>query len=221
MSGVRVDNAWKIPSRVWVRVDNAWKIVALSRARVNDAWRITTFGAPPAKPQFNQTTDPATTSHVATGVFRIRNYDSTLAYSISNPASSRSGSDITLTGVNSSANVTAAYAVGAPQSDPGYIERRAYTFTAVPPTCTPNPPSCNPNCAPAYDCGGPDGFPGCIPCWGYGPDGSPGADGTICCGGSRGATCNPTPPTCTPNPPSKNPTPAGYLDSFGEWWRVS
>lgn len=219
MSGAKFGGSWKIPGRVWVKDSSVWKIVALSKAKIGGVWRITTFGAPPDTPLFNQTTDSATTSHVAAGVFRIRNYDPTLVYSISNASSSRSGSDITLTNGNSSADVTAAYAAGAPESDPaGYIERKAYTYTAVPPTCVGNPPSCSPNCAPAYDCAGPAGFPGCIPCWGYGPDGS--QSGSICCGGSRGATCTPTPPTCYPNPPSKNPTPAGYLDSFGEWWRV-
>lgn len=219
MSGIKVDGQWKVPGTLHVKESNSWKIVATTHAKVNGVWRITTFGAPPDTPVFDQT------SHVAAGKFQIKNYDSTLVYDDTRVSgsgtASRTGDTYTLSNVNAAFDITAAYAVGAPTSDPeGYIERKAYTFTPVPPSCYPNPPSCSPNCAPAYDCAGPAGFPGCIPCWGYGPDGSPAAGGAICCGGSRGATCSPNPPSCYPNPPSKDPTPTGYYDSFGEWWRV-
>lgn len=219
MSGIKVDGVWRVPGLVHAKVDGVWRIGATTHTKVDGVWRVTTFGAPPAKPLFNSS------SHVSKGVFRIQNYDSTLVYADTRVSGSgtatRSGSDYTLSAIPAAFNITAAYASGAPTSDPGYVERLAYTFTPTPPTCVPTPPSCFDNCAPAYDCSGPAGFPGCIPCWGFGPDGSPGADGTICCGGSRGASCNPNPPTCTPNPPTRNPTPPGYFDSFGEWWRVA
>jgi len=223
MSGIKVDGVWRVPGLVHAKVGNTWRIGATTHTKVDGSWKITTFGAPPAKPQFNFTTDPATTSHVAAGTFRIRNYDPTLVYSDTRVGgtgtATRTGSDYVLSASPSSFNITAAYATGAPQSVAGYVERLAYTFSPTPPSCFPNPPSCFDNCGVSYDCSGPAGFPGCIPCWGFGPDGT--FTGGVCCGGSRGQTCNPTPPSCFPNPPTRNPTPPGYLDSFGEWWRVS
>lgn len=171
-------------------------------------------GFKPAKPLLNH--------HTTAGQFIISNYDASLTYTISTtsgPTVTRSGNIITTTtSVTNAASITASQGL---VSDVASVERRNYTYSSGGQTCSPN-------CGSAYQ------WPGncysnssscCNPnnsCWGTGPDGSCAADGTICCGGSRGSTC-------TPNPPVKNGLPgpagsggsAGWYDSYSEWWYSS
>lgn len=159
---------------------------------------------------------PIMDHHTATGQFIITNYNSSLVYTAtlvsgSGTASLNTSTGVyTLSGANSRFSVTAAYGAGATQSTADFMERKAYTYTPV--------TTCTDNCASAYfwpagNCPGPNCCNAFNNCWGGGVDGNCAADGTICCGGSRGQTCTTT--------NVKNATPAGYTDSYGEWWRVS
>lgn len=157
-----------------------------------------------------------TSSYVTTGTFRITNYNSRFNYtgsassgsvSFSNPTATTI--DYTVSDPNSSATVTATFRRS---SASGTVYRSAYNYSCQ--TCTTVPGG--DICAPAYDCSGPAGFPGCIPCWGYGPDGYPGADGTICCGWSRGSN----PPTQQCSPGALCPAPPNYTQGVGEWYRI-
>ncbi len=164
---------------------------------------------------------PIMNHHTSTGQFIITNYNSSLVYTAtlvtgSGTATLNTGTGVfTLSSANARFSVTAGYASTAPQSSADFMERKSYIYT--------NDPICSDNCASAYNYPDPNnncyqqGHPNCCnssnSCWGSGVDGNCAADGTICCGGSRGQTCN--------NNYVKNATPSGYTDSYGEWWRVS
>ena len=159
---------------------------------------------------------PIMDHHTSIGQFIVTNPAPSLVYTTtlvsgSGAANFNSSTGVfTLTGVNSRFSVTAGYASTAPQSAADFMERMAYTSY--------NDPVCSDNCAPAYHwpngCGGPNCCNANNNCWGPSSvDGNCAADGTICCGGSRGQTCS--------DRFIKNATPSGYTDSYGEWWRVS
>lgn len=152
-------------------------------------------------------------SHTGFGQFTITNFNDQFTYTLSVNAGSvsRSGAVITMSGATDAiVTVTAAFG---PSGPAGTGERRAYTFTTTPEQ------SCSDNCASAYwwpqgNCPGPNCCNSFNNCWGAGVDGNCAADGTICCGGSRGQSCT------TTYVPTKNATPSGFLDQFGEWSRA-
>ena len=82
--------------------------------------------------------------------------------------------------------------------------RLAITYT------TESITTCVDNCGVAYQCPGTGDGVGCRPCWGYENDGNF-CCGGICCGGSRGQTCE------TTTRQVKNPTPSGFTERYGEW----
>jgi hypothetical protein len=155
-----------------------------------------------------------TLSWTAFGQVTISNFNSNLAYSLSvdSGTATRSGSVVSLSSINAIVTITSSSPKGG-TSTASTFERRAYTFT------TTNVQSCTDNCASAYswpgNCPGPNCCDANNNCWGGGVDGYCAADGTICCGGSRGQTC--TTNTIT----TKNATPDGFTDQYGEWGRVT
>lgn len=159
---------------------------------------------------------PIMNHYTTAGQFIITNYVSSLAYTATLITGGGAATLNTVTGVYTLSNVnarfsiTAGYSPTAPQSTSAFMERKSYTYTPV--------TTCVDNCASAYfwpagNCPGPNCCNAFNNCWGGGVDGYCAADGTICCGGSRGSTCTTT--------NVKDPTPSGYTDSYGEWWRVS
>lgn len=140
-------------------------------------------------------------SHTSYGNFLIVNYDSNINYSITvnSGNSSRVNNNISLSSTDVTATIIASSAKGG-VSQSTLFERKSYTYYYT------QSQSCTPNCRIAYQLPG-----GGYSCQG---DGSPGADGSICCGGSAGSTC-----TTVTNGPYKNSTPVGYTDDNSEWWR--
>lgn len=159
---------------------------------------------------------PVMNHHTSAGQFIITNYNSSLAYTPilitgSGGASLNTSTGVfTLSSTNARFSISAGYSSGSPQSSLAYMERKSYTYSNV--------TTCTDNCGSAYywpsgNCPGPNCCNSFNNCWGGGVDGNCAADGTICCGGSRGQTCTTT--------SVKNATPSGFTDSYGEWWRVS
>ena len=159
---------------------------------------------------------PIMNHHTSAGQFVITNYDSNLSYTPilitgSGTATLNTGTGVyTLSNANARFSVSAGYSSGSPKSAVDYMERKSYTYSPV--------TTCVDNCASAYywpagNCPGPNCCNAFNNCWGGSVDGYCAADGTICCGGSRGQTCTTT--------NVKDGTPSGYTDSYGEWWRVS
>jgi len=134
------------------------------------------------------------------GQINISNFSTNLSYSISvnNGSVSTSSSLISLSSINAILTVTSSSPKGG-TSQASTFERRSYTFSTTSST------SCSPNCRIAAFINGQ---------WTCQGDGSPGADGTICCGGSAGQTCT------TTNTTVRNATPSGFIDQYGEWGRI-
>jgi hypothetical protein len=218
MSGIKVNGEWRTPGLVHAKVDNTWRIGATTHAKVDGVWRITTFGAPPPKPQV---------SYFTTGTFAI-NYNPTLVYEAIRVSGGGSASfnatngTYFLSDVNSAYNIVARYAVGAPASDPGYMERKAYGFSCrdITGTC------CDRCCVEQCSCGclppGPNGCPE-----GSSPNGQCGCGTTLpdlpcmfgCVGCIREEDCNcrscVTGTICDVliNEP-------GYTNSGTEWYKI-
>jgi hypothetical protein len=159
---------------------------------------------------------PPEMTHVAKGQFRVTDYDAGNTYSITASDGTQPVIDATglITGMGANCVITVKYRFMNVDSIPVYGKRLQYT------THRECHDECTPRCGSAYqwvncDCPGPNCCNGCNNCWGGGVDGSCAADGTICCGGSRGQDCR---QVCID---VKNPTPAGMTDSGGEWWQVS
>lgn len=152
-----------------------------------------------------------TLAQSAYGKVKITNYSPLANYTISVSAGSytRSGDEITLSATNAICTVSASSPKGGASNDATF-ERRAYTYYYG------SSQSCGDNCGSAYDCAGQGNPPGCRACWGFSNDGYQAADGTICCGGSRGQTC-----TTVTTGPYKNATPSGFTDSNSEWWKAT
>ena len=233
MSGVKVDNAWKTPSLVYTKVDNSWRIVAKTLTKIDNAWRITTFGSPPPQPQI---------SYVTTGVFQINNYDPTLVYTVTLISGSgtatfnSSNNRYTLSSADARFSVTTAYAAGAPQSNPSYMERKAYTYYTETYSFTT---TCTGTRVVKYDCSYyTNEYYYCCgdPCQGPSracpPQDGWQCVGTVCCTDKCvrsklvQQTCERTETytyscTQTATRQVKNPTPEGYTDSGVEWYRLT
>jgi len=180
---VNINEEWKNQSEVFVNVEGDWKRVATSYVNIEGEWKQSTLGGAPDRPILNWN---------STGKFEIVGYKSYLVYTptlISGSGSANldpSTGIFILTGVDSAFNVTASYAIDAPESEVSYMERKARTTKLVligykegqvcPPDsnrvadCNTNPsdPSYNgaqcPTWCPCYD--SPQNR--CI-CWTYGP----------------------------------------------------
>lgn len=159
---------------------------------------------------------PVMDHHTAAGQFAIIGYNSSLVYTPTlisgsgTPTFNAVSGVFTLPVATSRFSVQTSYAVGAPRSSSGFMERRAYESTLV--------TTYEDICADAYlwpdgNCPGPNCCNAYNSCWGTGVDGTCASDGTTCCGGSRGQR------TIETN--VKNPTPETYIDSYGEWWRIT
>jgi hypothetical protein len=192
MTKIKVFGDWKNQGASLVKVNNSWRTIGRSFVKINGVWKDATLGSPPPAPIMQWHT---------TGQFRISNYNSSFHYQARFVSGSgdalldTSAGIYSLNGVNSGFFVSAAYALGAPRSSEGYMERKARTTVLVQVgencygvDCVPNrvalcndPPGTDSDCcrncpAPSYD-----GQNRCI-CWRFGqPD-------PLCYGGTR---CDP------------------------------
>ena len=229
MSGARIGGEWKTPSIVYTKVSGQWKIVGQSFTKVSGTWRTTTFGSPPPPPVM---------SYVSTGVFAISNYDPTLTYTATLVSGSGTATlnavngRYTLSGVNSRFSVTSSYALGAPQSDPDFMERKAYTYYTETYTYTG---TCSGTRTVYYDCSYNEYYYCCgDPCTSTFQ--CPPQDGWECTGFF--VCCTPlcvrrVQQTCsyqenytfsceqTGTRQVRNATPSGYSDSGVEWYKIS
>mgnify|MGYP001764803816 CR=1 FL=1 len=212
MSHVRVAGAWRSVANGYVKVNGSWRLVVASSVRTPSGWRPGILGRPPAVPVME---------HTGYGKFTITNHDPLAVYTLTRVSgsgtASRSGAVVTLSDVNARFSIVASYAVGAPGSAAGFMERKAYTFTLVnrPYPCGTHQCNCRQEWG-SCGCGGCGGFPtpnsqswgqcGCPGdmCW-YNPT-------TVC------DTCT---SYCDNWVNEKNPTPSGFVDKFGEWSRVT
>lgn len=122
----KVFSDWKIPTLVNVKVSGQWRTAVQSWVKVNGVWRGSTFAGPPSQPIMK---------YISTGVFAIDNYDSRLVYqaifktgSGGTATLNTSTGRYTLSGESSGFDVVARYAAGTPASNPGYMERKKYTY---------------------------------------------------------------------------------------------
>lgn len=211
MSHVKVGGAWRTVGSGFVKVNGSWRLIASSSIRTPAGWRPGILGRPPATPVL---------AHTANGQFTITNYDPQAVYAFGLVSgagtATRVGPLVTLSGVNSRFSVAASYAVGAPQSAQGFMQRMAYTYTLVnqPYACGSHQCNCRQDWG-SCGCGGCGGFP------------SPNSQSWGQCG-CPGDMCwyNPTTvcDTCTSYCDNwvnvRNATPAGFADKHGEWSRV-
>ncbi len=141
-------------------------------------------------------------SHTGYGKFTIMNYDADLVYTVlaTIGTATRADAVVTLSSVNAVLTVECR-AVEGGDATIGYGERKAYTYHSE------NQQTCGSNCGVVN---GSNCFNGTGSCW----CGSCASDGTICCGGCYGQTCNDNWVQI------KDGTPAGYVDVHGEWSRT-
>lgn len=173
--------------------------------------------------------DPPIMAYYTTGQFSISNYNSTLIYVAtlitgSGTATLNTSTGIySLSGADSRFSVVAKYGAGAPDSDPDFMERKAYTYSCrtVPQTC------CTTVCIEQCSCGctGPDPNTGGCPA-GTSPNGQCGCGTTYpnlpcmfgCIGcktyGQSCSDCSYTVCDVLINQP-------GYTNSGSEWYKVS
>lgn len=213
MSAIRINNAWKTPSIVYAKVGGQWRIVGETFSKINGVWRGTTFASPPDSPVM---------TYVSTGVFEISNYDDSLTYetifkSGSGSASfNSSNARYTLNGANSAFDVVARYAPGSPASKPGYMERKAYTYSCRQVSYTESY-GCNCYLDAAINCCG-DHCVGCANqswgqagcptwmCWAY-------YNGVVCSTCTRTVCCRTVCDVLINQP--------GYTNSGSEWYKAS
>lgn len=143
--------------------------------------------------------------HSGTGKITITNHDARREYIVARagaPTVALSGTSVTNGVANLGGNYGDDLMISLKANGKGTVfARRRITYT------TQSRQECSPNCRPiSGNC-----FDGSGSCQG---DGGCGADGTICCGGSRGSTCT----TITYN--VKNPVPSGFTEKYGEWARI-
>ena len=150
---------------------------------------------------------PPLLEHTGTGVLQIVNYNERKEYGVFTPTGTLMPAPI-VDGVVQLGGLYGDYKVSyvsAPSKGTTFV-RLAITYHTETTTI------CRDNCGLAYDCVG-SPVPNCRPCWGSSDDGNY-CCGGICCGGSRGQTCNDV------SRQVKNPTPAGFTEQYGEWIRI-
>lgn len=216
MSGVKVGGVWKTPTTTSVKVGGVWKTASVVSVKVNGVWKTTTLGGAP----------PPVMTYVTTGVFEVSNttagiYTATLVSGSGAITQSTVNGKVrfTLSGTNSRYAITFAYAEGAPQSAPDYVERKAYSYScrevsyscSYSCNCVTTPSNCycsapvNGSCPPGTSPNGQCGCGGATPCMG----------GTI--GGTSCQTCT---GTCTNTVCDVLIDQPGYTNSGTEWYRV-
>lgn len=218
MSGVKVGGVWRTPATVSVKVAGAWRTAATVSVKVGGAWHVSTMGGAPA---------PVMT-YVSAGVFEVSNteagvYTATLVSGSGTATQTTVGGKIrfTLSEKTARFSVTFAYAVGAPQSQPDYMERKEYAHSCrtVPETCG-SPCNCSlvgSNCycvAP-----GPSGCPA-----GTTPNNECGCAGTStpCMGGSIGhIECQICYSDCSYEVCDVLINEPDYTNSGSEWYKVA
>jgi len=164
--------------------------------------------------------DAPTMAYISTGVFSISNYNPTLVYVATLTTGSgtatlnTSTGRYTLSGADSRFSVVAKYGAGAPDSDPDFMERKAYTYscrqvqrTGTRPCCcyatcngycTGGEP-CPPGVGQGFqECGCPTFFCGTI---------------TVTCGTEEYTYFEEVCDVVVPQP--------GYTNSGTEWYKVS
>lgn len=217
MSGIKIGGAWKTPTTTSVKIGGTWRTASVVYAKIGGVWRTTTLGGAP----------PPVLSYVSTGVFEVSNttagvYTATLVSGSGSATQSTVNGKVrfTLSGVNSRFSVTFAYASGAPQSVPDYMERKAYTYS-----CRSVPYSCCGSCNCRLEggdcyCSAPVNG-GCPP--GTSPNGQCGCGGgTPCMGGSIGTVvCDTCCSTCYNTYCDVLIDQPGYTNSGTEWYKVS
>jgi hypothetical protein len=213
----KINGTWRSQGFTSVKIGGQWRTIARSFIKVDGVWRTAGLGSPPEKPVI---------VYHSTGQFRISNYNSSLNYQTiyssgpgTNPSFNTSTGIYSLPDRNSAFFVSAAYAVGAPRSVEGYMERKAYRYSCrdIFGTC------CDTCCVQQCNCGcaAPDAN-GCPP--GTSPNGQCGCGGATpcmfgCIGCLQFAECNCR--TCKIgevcdvliNEP-------GYTNSGTEWYKV-
>jgi len=147
-------------------------------------------------------TEEPTVQYVSSGTWKITNYNPDYYYEATASAGEAtiSGDTVSCSAGNCVITLNSSWAKGSPVMSV-YMQRMAYTYHRV------EHRDCHDNCRTAYQ--NPDGS------WTCQGDGYPAADGTICCGGSAGQTCE------THYEDVRNATPAGFTDSGTEWYRQS
>lgn len=122
-SAVKIGGSWKLAANGYVKIDGVWRIIANSYVKTPTGWQQGTLGQPPAAPIL---------AHSGAGKFTIQNYDPSLTYTTARVTGTgtvtQSGSVLTLSDATARFSVTSGYAAGAPQSTPGFVERRPYTY---------------------------------------------------------------------------------------------
>lgn len=211
MSKVRAAGTWRHAASGHVKINGTWRMVVASHVKVNGTWRIGTLGAPPATPVM---------SHTATGQFTITNYDARAVYTLTRVSgggtATRNGAVVTLSDPNARFSIVAAFAVGAPQSGTGFMERKAYTYTLVnqPYPCGSHQCNCRQEWG-SCGCGGCGGFPS-PNSQSWGQCGCPGD----MCWYNPTTVCDSCTSYCDNWVNVRNGTPAGFADKHGEWSRV-
>lgn len=208
MSGVKIGGAWKIPTTTSVKVGGAWKTASVVSVKVGGAWKTTTLGGAP----------PPVMTYVTTGVFEVSNttdgiYTATLVSGAGTATQSTVNGKVrfTLSGANARFAITFAYAVGAPQSVPDYIERKAYTYS-----CRQEGYECCSGCNCYPVCSG--GCSSDSSCGGYGQCGCSGASPWFC--GTVSVVCSTCCTTCYREVCDVLISQPGYTNSGTEWYKV-
>jgi len=215
MSGVRVSGAWRTPAITSVKVAGTWRTAATVSVKINGVWRLSTFAGPPSKPTMSfQNSTPQ---------FSITNYSPSLVYAAIPSSGSGTATLNTSTGVYTISggssqyyfNVTARYAIGAPESLPGFMERKPYSFSCRQVTYTQ---------AYGCNCGLVGGNCYCVDCATGGVKSNQcgctapnvctvGSIGTVVCQTCYQQVCCSTICDVLINEP-------GYTNSGGAWWRA-
>ena len=161
--------------------------------------------------------------YFSTGVFSISNYNPALVYVATLTTGSgtatlnTSTGRYTLSGADSRFSVVAKYGAGAPDSDPDFMERNAYSYSC---RTVSGGQTCVSCCCSVNCTGGCSGGP-CPPGVGQG-FGECGCPGFYC--GQIIVTCG---QSCTDNPPITicdvfiDESSGGYTNSGTEWYKVS
>lgn len=140
-------------------------------------------------------------SHTGTGTFQITNFADTVTYSGTASAGTVTISDTGLVSVsdpNATVTIVATLTADNTKTATGVFERKAWTYTTV--------------ITGSYQCG----THAINPC---------GCGGDCAAGAAPGQTechncCGTYPAYCNTTEQRKNPCPEGYIEEYGEWWRV-
>jgi hypothetical protein len=209
MTNIKIFGEWKNQGASFVKVDNVWRSISRSFVKIDGVWRDSTFGSPPAKPIMQ---------YVSTGVFQISNYNSALTYetifkigSGGTATLNTSNGRYTLNGTWSGFDVISRYALGAPASAPGYMERKPYSFS-----CRIVPQTCSQACNCRAVC---NGFCSTDPCGGYGQCGCQAPAIWFC--GTVDVVCDQCPYDCSYEVCDVLINEPGYTNSGTEWYKAS